>query len=107
MALALQSARAQGIGTTPTIVYTAPTTTGIQITLNEILLCNATTNTINVTVEYWTGTVATKLLYLVPIPPGASLPFQTKTNLLAGHSIRCTSSVAASLDVAISPAELT
>ena len=107
MALALQSARAQGIGTTPTIVYTAPTTTGIQITCNEILLCNVTTSQINVTIEYWTGSVATKLLYLVPIPAGASLPFQTKTNLLAGHSIRATSSVASSLDVTISPAELT
>jgi hypothetical protein len=107
MALALQSARAQGIGTSATIVYTAPTTSGIQITLNEILLCNVSSQAINATVEYWTGSVATKLVYLVPIPAGSSLPFQTKTNLLAGHSIRVTSSIASSLDVTISPAELT
>jgi hypothetical protein len=107
MALALQSARARNIGTGLTTVYTAPSTAGIQITLNEILLCNVSSQTINVTVEYYDGTNATRLVYLVPIPAGASLPFQTKTNLLAGHVIRAQSSIASSLDVTISPAELT
>ena len=109
MALALESGRVRNVGTAVTTLYTAPSTPGIQVTINEILLCNVSEpqQPINVTVEYFDGTNATRLCYLVPIPAGATLPFQTKTNLKAGHSIRVQSSLANSLDACASPAELT
>jgi len=111
MATVLRSERSQSIGTTPTAIggYSAPSvTTGVYVT--GLSVANTSGASVTVTVDLWTGSVATNVVKGATVVVGGAVMLADDGNrivLNSGDQVRVTSSAVTSLDAIMSVAEIT
>jgi hypothetical protein len=107
MSSTFKNSASSNIGTTPVVLYTTPGSTAT--TVIGLSLANILTATVYVTVVLTISGTDYNLIKAGPVPPGSSMIMfggDQKLAMMAGHSVKISSSDAISIDAVMSYLEL-
>lgn len=99
----------QAVGTSATAIATNSAASNKVFKVNTLVIANVAASDVDVTVDVFRSSTATRLAQLITIPPNSSLAVLAKENplyLLEGDSLRLTASAASRAEAVCSFEEI-